>query len=199
MLKTYAMLKEDLSTYKAPEMKIKRMTDNNQLIKLTKNLYETDLTIPGYLEAGAICTPSYLSFDYALSFHGLIPEAVFTYTSATCRKRKQKIYKTQLGTFTYKDIPVQVFPYEIKLFESGDRTFAIASPEKALCDKLYSLKPIRSKREMLYMLFEDLRIDRDEFMNLDFSVLKDLCPLYKSTTLNTFRKVIGNLSAEYRE
>ncbi len=46
------------------------------------------------------------------------------------------------------------------------------------------------------MLFEDLRIDQEEFMNLDFPVLKELCPLYKSTTLNTFGKVIGDLRAE---
>lgn len=57
---------------------------------LKKNLYETGSTVSGYLEAAAICTPSYLSFDYALSCHGLIPEGAKIYTSATCRKRKKK-------------------------------------------------------------------------------------------------------------
>lgn len=194
MLKTYSMLKDDLSHYKAPEMKIKRLTDKKKIFRLTKNLYETDANTPGYLNAAAICSPSYLSFDYALSYYGLIPEAVYTYTSATCGQNKQKIYQNALGNFTYQDVPKQVFPYEVLLIDEGKRAFSIASPEKALCDKLYSLRPIRSKKELEYMLFEDLRIDKEEFMNLDFSVLKELYPLYRSTTLKTLGKLIEDLS-----
>ena len=37
---------------------------------------------------GKASNESYLSFEYALGRHGLIPEAVHTYTSATCGKRK---------------------------------------------------------------------------------------------------------------
>ncbi|WP_294730003.1 hypothetical protein [uncultured Faecalibaculum sp.] len=196
MLKTCSMLKDDLSSYRAPEMKIKRMADKNEIIRLTKNLYETDPDTPGYVNAGAVCSPSCLSFDYALSYYGLIPEAVYTCTSASSGLRKRKTYKNKMGVFTYQDIPVQAFPFEIRLQKAGNRTFAMASPEKALCNKLCLLKPVRSKRELKYMLFEDLRIDQEEFMNLDFPVLKELCPLYKSTTLNTFGKVIGDLRAE---
>lgn len=58
---------------------------------LKKNLYETGSTVSGYLEAAAICTPSYLSFDYALSCHGLIPKGAKIYMSATCRKRKKNL------------------------------------------------------------------------------------------------------------
>lgn len=66
------MLKIDLADYKAPDMKIKRMIDQKQIIKLRKDLYETDLDMPGIVEACAIQTSSYLSFDYALSYYGLI-------------------------------------------------------------------------------------------------------------------------------
>ncbi len=66
---------------------------------LKKNLYETGRTVSGYLEAAAICTPSYLSFDYALSCHGLIPERAKIYTSATCRKRKKKTFRHWFGTY----------------------------------------------------------------------------------------------------
>lgn len=99
MLKTYEMLKQDLTAYKAPDMKIKRMADRRKVIKLKKNLYETGPTVSGYLEAAAICTPSYLSFDYALSCHGLIPERAKIYTSATCRKRKKKTFRHWFGTY----------------------------------------------------------------------------------------------------
>lgn len=99
MLKTYEMLKQDLTAYKALDMKIKRMAARREVIKLKKNLYKTGPTVSGYLEAAAICTPSYLSFDYALSCHGLIPERAKIYTSATCRKRKKKTFRNWFGTY----------------------------------------------------------------------------------------------------
>ena len=46
---------------------MKRMSDNGEIIKLTKNLYETNVNTEGYLVANTIYLPSYLSFDYALS------------------------------------------------------------------------------------------------------------------------------------
>ena len=88
MIVTYQMLKESLSDYKNPDNKIKRMSDGGEIVKLTRNLYETNVNTPGHLVADAIYSPSYLSFDYALSYYGLIPEMVYIYTSATFNKKK---------------------------------------------------------------------------------------------------------------
>lgn len=97
MIATYEILKNSLANYKAPEIKIKRMSDRGEIIKITKNLYETDKETPGFLVANAIYGPSYLSFDYALAYYGLIPEAVYVYTSATFKQGKKKEYKNPLG------------------------------------------------------------------------------------------------------
>ena len=72
MIVTYEMLKESLTVYKAKDIKIKRMSVNKEIIKLTKNLYETNKNTPGYVVANAIYSPSYLSFDYALAYYGYI-------------------------------------------------------------------------------------------------------------------------------
>ena len=69
MIVTYEILKESLTDYKARDIKIKRMSDNKEIIKLTKNLYETNKNAPGYVVANAIYSPSYLSFDYALAYY----------------------------------------------------------------------------------------------------------------------------------
>lgn len=53
-------------------------------------MYETDSNTPGYLLAGSIYGPSYLSFDFALAYYDLIPERVVNYTSATFGKKKKK-------------------------------------------------------------------------------------------------------------
>ena len=90
MIKTYAMLIEELSEYSAPANKLSRMVKENICTPVVKGLYETEKSTPGYLLAGSIYGPSYLSFDFALSRYGLIPEAVYVFTSATFEKKKAK-------------------------------------------------------------------------------------------------------------
>lgn len=189
---TYEMLKNQLSDYKAPENKIKRMCEQKEIVKLTKNLYETVTNTPGYLVADAIYNPSYLSFDYALAYYGLIPEAVYVYTSATYNKNKKKKYTNQLGTFVYQDVSAQVYPYGIQIMYEGEYSYLIATPEKALCDKLYALRPVKNKKEMYNLLFNDLRIELDEFKKLNYAELYILSDLYKSTNHKLLKKVIGD-------
>ncbi len=194
MIITYEILKNSLSKYKAPDMKIKRMSDSGEIIKLTKNLYETKINTAGYLVANAIYTPSYLSFDYALSYYGLIPETVYVYTSATYNKKKKKHYSNALGTFTYRDVPSMVYPYGINIINEGDYSYAIATPEKALCDKLYTLKPVRNKKQMYELLFNDLRIDKDMFKKMNFEDLNILCDIYRNSNMKFLKKVIGEFN-----
>lgn len=196
MIVTYEMLKNQLSHYKAPENKIKRMCIGDEIVKLKKNLYETNPNLEGYLVANAIYSPSYLSFDYALAYYDLIPETVYVYTSATFKKNRKKRYTNKLGTFTYQDVPAQVYPYGITIIHEGEYSYLIASPEKALCDKLYILSPVRNKKEMNNLLFNDLRIELDEFKKLNFEDLYVLCDLYKSTNHKILKKVIGDFDED---
>ena len=98
MIKTTAMLHDELRRYANPAAKISRMMDSGQLTPLIKGLYETDASVPGHYLAGVLYGPSYLSFEFALAWHGLIPEAVYSYTSATCGKGRMKRYDTAFGT-----------------------------------------------------------------------------------------------------
>ena len=193
MIVTYEMLKESLTDYRAKDNKIKRMADNKEIIKLTRNLYETNKNAPGYVVANAIYSPSYLSFDYALAYYGLIPEAVYTYTSATFGKGKKKLYKNDFGTYTYRDVPTHIYPYGLHIFQEQDYSYVMATPEKALCDKLYTLKVVRNKKDMYDLLFNDLRIDMDVLKQLDFNVLYTLCDNYGSTNMKYLKKVLGDL------
>lgn len=76
MIKTTMSLLDEYSNYAKPHDKIKRLVKSKELIHIVKVIYETDSTIPGHYLADVICGPSYLSFEFALSFHGLIPETV---------------------------------------------------------------------------------------------------------------------------
>ena len=84
------MLLEELHNYASPASKLSRMTARGECVQIVKGLYETDKSVPGYLLAGSIYGPSYISFEYAMSYYGLIPEAVYTVTSATFEKKKEE-------------------------------------------------------------------------------------------------------------
>ncbi len=190
MVKTSKMLLEEFSSYINPFSKIRQLVKNKKLFPIVKGLYETDKNISGAYLAVTIYGPSYLSFDYALSYYGLIPEAVYTYTSATFDKRKSKIYSTYFGTFAYNDVPNSVYPYGIKIIEENGYQYFIATKEKALCDKLYSLKPLKNQKELEYLLFVDLRIDEDEFNKLNKDDIFFISSKYKNTNVELLSKYL---------
>lgn len=188
MLIFNSFLKNNLNNYSNKNNKISRNIKAGKLFKIVNGLYETDKNTPGYLLASSIYGPSYISFEYALSYYGLIPEKVVVITCATCNKKKKKIYNTQFGTFTYRDIPQKAYPEEIYLKEEGNYTYHIASKEKALCDKLYTLKPLKNYSNLENMLFNDLRIDTTNFNTLNIDIIEKLSELYHSTNIYLLAK-----------
>lgn len=189
MLVTTSILIEQLHNYSDPYGRIRRLTYYGELIPVVKGLYETDPDTPGHLLAQSIYGPSYLSFNYALSMYGLIPEAVCTYTSATCCKNKRKEYTNNFGSFTYRDVPADAFPLELYLKDDSGRSYWIAGPEKALCDKLYSLPPARNLAELRSLLFDDMRIDEEDYRNLDPELIRALAPRYHCKNLDLLPKI----------
>ena len=178
MIKTTAMLLRDLAEYANPAAKIRRMAQGGQLVPIIKGMYETDKTIPGHYLSGVIYGPSYLSFEFALSWYGLIPEAVYAFTSATCGKGRRKQYETAFGTYTYRDVPIAAFPYGVTLHEENGYSFMLASPEKAICDLLYTRSPCGSRKELHQLLFNDLRMDESAFRDTNWDDLTELAGLY---------------------
>lgn len=174
------MLLQRYKTYVNPSAKIGRLVKDGDLTPIIKGLYETDRAVPGYYLANVIYGPSYLSFEYALAWHDLIPEAVFTFTSATCGKRRKKLYDTPFGVFTFRDVPVAAFPYGTELHEEDGRAFMIASAEKAVCDQLYTCSPCSNRNELRQLLFEDLRIDETAFRDADLNEMSELAGLYQT-------------------
>lgn len=190
MIKTTAMLMEELSGYASPKAKLSRMADRGKVFPIVKGLYETERSTPAHLLAGSICGPSYISFEYALSYYGMIPEAVYVVTCATFEKKKKKRYETLFGTFTYRDVPSSAFPLELKLVQEGDYFYRIAAAEKALCDKLYTMPPVRNTAELRMLLQEDLRIEEAELRKLDTAKIAILSNKYHSTNVKKLASLL---------
>lgn len=84
--------------------------------------------------ANRLYPPSYISFEYALSHYGIIPESVYAITSATTRITREFIVNNK--SFTYSRIKKQAYRgYKTDKIEG--MTVFIAEPEKALADYLY--------------------------------------------------------------
>jgi len=84
--------------------------------------------------ANRLYPPSYISFEYALSHYGIIPESVYTITSATTRITREFVVNNK--SFAYSRIKKQAYR-GYKTEKIGGLTVLIAEPEKALADYLY--------------------------------------------------------------
>jgi len=104
--------------------------------------------------AGKICAPSYISLHTALSFYGIIPEAVVEITSVTTRKTCR--YENAFGQFSYQTIRPRLFwGFEPKTMRDG-KQYMMATPEKAIIDLLYLYPQYSTIDEM-----RELRFDED--------------------------------------
>lgn len=191
MIVTTQQLKEKYNNFSDPIGKIARDVKQGKLFPLVKGVYETDPNAFAPYLAQFIYGPSYISFDYILHYRGLIPEAIYhTVTCATYNKKKIKTYTNKFGTFIYRDVPSSVFSLGVMVINTEGYSYQVATPEKALCDKLYSITPVKSVKDLEALLFEDLRIDDDKFNELNKQEILELAPLYRSTNLNLLEKFI---------
>ena len=163
-----------------------RKNKKGTLFRLKRGLYSDDPSESVLAVANTLRIPSYVSFEFALSYHGLIPEGVFEITSATLSSRGRLTFKNYFGRFSYRNIPKKAFPYALIRVNDG----LMASGEKALCDLLHTIHSVRSIKDLEALLFEDLRIDEEAFKALDHAVLEELCSLYPGDTFRLLRSYL---------
>ena len=133
--------------------------------------------------AQVIYGPSYLSLESALSYHGWIPEAVYSTTSVTARRTKK--FETVIGLYSYHHTPEKMFFQYVERVESAGYIFLIASPWKALADYIYVRK---TDWDSLQALYNDLRIEEVDIQSSDLICLKALCKDYPSKRVQTVLK-----------
>ena len=190
MIVTVSMLKQKYADYTNPLDKIRRDADQGVIFRLNRGLYETDRNVDPYLLAAPILSPSYLSFEFALSYYGLIPERTMAITSATLNVRKNKTYVNVFGRYEYSDIPASAFSEGLCLIGEGEYIVRMASKEKAICDSLYKWRVVHSIKALKELLFIDKRMDEDEFASCDFVLMKRLAKLYRKTNLKLLIRLI---------
>ncbi|HSL38799.1 MAG TPA: hypothetical protein VK857_00390 [Desulforhopalus sp.] len=186
-----------LANYRRPNDKIADWLAKGMLTPLRRGLYvlgsetrEGPLSLP--LVANHLYGPSYVSLEFALSWHGLIPEGVHMVTSVTLRR--SRLVATPLGQFSYTHLPQPAYSIGMRIEQgAGGVFFMLASPEKALCDLVMLTRrlPLMSVSAMLVWLEEHLRIDFETLAKMDRQVVLDCARAgYKSRHLLVLAKAL---------
>ncbi len=144
---------------------IKKLLRAGILAKIEKDKYLLKgAKINDFSLANFIYQPSYVSFESALNFYGILSQFPYEIFSATTKKTVGKNFRNK--AFTYAHIKKDLFwGYEKK----GD--FVIAFPEKALLDQLY----FTAKG------YKRINLDEYDLSNVHISRLKKYLGRYPKT------------------
>jgi len=179
---THQILLSILKDYKRPNDKISTLIEQGFLIPIKKGLYIIGPTFNSrkpnpFTIANHISGPSYVSIDSALSHHGLIPERVYETSSVTIKI--SRLFTTPVGVFSYTRLPLPYYSFGIQRLAYTDKEhILIASPEKALFDKIVTTKSLilRSKISTINYLLEDLRMDEYDLKKMDTKTMQEWLP-----------------------
>jgi len=108
--------------------------------------------------ANRIYGPSYISFETALSYYGLIPESAYGITSVSTRRTYK--FRTKIAEFSYKTLMPKFF-FGYKLIAHNGKYFKIAEPEKAILDYIYINSHLNNESD-----FEAMRVNKELFFEL---------------------------------
>ncbi len=194
----YQALLDGLREYDRPRDKITALLRKGEIIRVKKGIYvfgERYRRRPFSREvlANMVYGPSYISLETALHHHGLIPEGVEAMTSVTDGRERR--FFTPLGLFTYRRIPARAYPIGIDQVEIGGGAFLMATPEKALADKIQAERglALRNREEMRAYLCENLRIDPDALGRLNAKTISLIADRYRSRKLRLLSGLIAKL------
>ena len=164
---------------------VNRALKKGTLTRLRRGLYligkPFTKNTPSNLQiAHSLYGPSYISFESALFYHQLIPEAVYTTTSATTKRTKE--FTTPIGVFQYTHVPKYLSYLGVQIVEVDNETFLIANPWKALADHFYVYNRNWNRPEDICL---DMRIEQDE-IEKDLTTLQVLSENYDSIRVRKF-------------
>jgi len=123
-----------LSYFKTRHL-VDRETKNGFFIRLKNGLYVVASDVPGEeLLANLLYQPSYISFEYALAYYGLLTEMPYVITSVTTKATRT--FTVLNKTFSYRNMKISTYT-GYNLTKSESESFLIAEAEKAFLDYYY--------------------------------------------------------------
>ncbi len=174
---------------------LSRWAANGMLVRLRQDWYAFPdmISVNNFARyiAERIYRPSYISLHTALSYYGIIPEAVVAITSVSTHKTAK--FDNQFAQYTYQKIKPQLFfGYEPKSiagdFNTDRRSFMLAHPEKAILDLLYLYPEYKTEEDMLELRFDDYFMQED----LNIKRLEKYQEIFANKALDNRIKTLRN-------
>ena len=197
----YLALLNALKEYARPRDRITLLLRRGEIVRVKKGIYvfgEGSRARPFSREvlANLLFGPSYISLDTALYHHGLIPERPAAVTSVVCGRPRR--FSTPVGLFVYR--PLSLGAYRIgvdQALSTGGRPFLIATPEKALADKVHieGGKALLSLKAMNAYLTGQLGIAPERLAGLDVEKLAVIRSGFGSWRILLLQRLVGRLAA----
>ena len=194
----YQTLLDCLRKYRKPRDGIQRLVAAGDIVRIRKGLYAFAAPFrrqPMVREqlANLIYGPSYVSLDSALSFHGLIPERVEAVTSVTTGRSRH--FDTPFGTFSYQMLSLARYATGTMWLPQEAPLFLMASPEKALADKVWMDKRFAGTRvgDFGPYLLDDLRMAPQGLRALDAARLEAVGQAYGSPKIGNLLRFLQRL------
>lgn len=183
-----------LKDYTNPHDLISRLVKKGELIRLKNGFFVIaekiqKSSVPFAQIANLLYGPSYLSFEWALSYYGMIPEGVYVMTSVSALK--SRAYHTPLGTFDYHFLSHSRYTIGLDQKENDAGKFLIATPEKALADLIHQKSKGLMGKDLIIDLVEARRIDEDVLRGLNKQHLQEISEIYRSKTVMNLVHALG--------
>jgi hypothetical protein len=196
----YLALMNALREYARPRDKITALLRRGEIVRVKKGIYvfgEGSGAQPFSREvlANLLFGPSYISLDSALYHHGLIPERPAAVTSVACGRPRR--FSTPVGLFIYR--PLSLMAYRIGIdqaLSAAGRPFLIATPEKALVDKVHDERgtALLSLYGMKAYLIDRLGIAPERLAGLDIRKLTEIRYCFGSRKIRLLHSVLQRLA-----
>lgn len=194
----YETLIQTLKYYKKPRDAITRFLNNGSIVRVKKGLYVfgENYNRNGICKeslANLIYGPSYISLEYALSYYGFIPERVEQVTSIT--PLRSKLFQTPIGLFAYVHLHPRKISVGVTLIEADrQHKFLIATPEKAIADRISYHKNLTSTQDVYSFLCEGLRIEEELLAKMNIPLLKEIEGVYRNPAVTYLMHLVKELS-----
>ena len=198
----YQQLVAALHEYAKPRDRISALLADDSVIRVRKGLYVFGdryrrAPLSRELLANLIYGPSYVSLDYALSRYGMIPERVENVTSVTTSENRR--FTTPFGVFTYRPLALRRYTPGVHWSGEGDARYLMASPEKALMDKVWTDKRFSPANlgDFDTYLLEDLRVDEQRLSSLDPHQIAAIARAFASRKINMLARHLARCTGDH--
>lgn len=168
---------------------VNRALKDGSLVRIRRGLYllgnRSPLSIHPFVVAQSLRPGSYISFESALSFHGWIPEAVYTTTSVSPDRKTIECETDDFGNFSFNPVAVEKYGFlvDVDRVKLGISIALIAQPLRAFMD-LVAIR--KTEWQGLDWVEDGMRIELANLVTLRKSDFSSLRPVYKHKRARRF-------------